>query len=254
MINRRRAISSLLGGFGLSMVIPQFLANATSRSGARPVDPARAALGPGSLTYPYELPDLPYDHEALAPNIDERTMQVHHGRHHQGYVNNLNNALEGHDRLQQHTLGELLADLENLPDDVRTAIRNNGGGHYNHALFWPLLTSEDTHPHGALEEALAQTFESLDAFKEAFNSTAGGVFGSGWGWLATDAEGNLELVQTANQDTPLELGLYPVIGVDVWEHAYYLEYENRRGDYLETFWNVLDWEQAEENYTRVLAG
>ena len=252
-MNRRKALTSIVGGLGLTMLATRFSTHAKSpESRKRNINLNKAATGSGELTYPYELADLPYRPDALEPSIDERTMEIHHTRHHQAYINNLNTALEDHAELQQMTLGELMADIDALPGEVRTTIRNNGGGHYNHDLFWKLLTPEESRPHGNLEEAINQTFGSVDEMKEAFNDNAGGVFGSGWGWLATDEAGNLELVQTANQDTPIELGLYPVIGVDVWEHAYYLNYQNRRGDYLENFCDVLNWEQAEENYNRVL--
>lgn len=246
-MNRRQALRTFVGGLGLTFLATKF--SSCAPNGERRADPELANLGPGGLTYPFELEDLPYPADALEPNIDERTMEIHHGRHHQGYINNLNDVVGNNADLQEMTLGEMLANLNMLPADVRTAVRNNGGGHYNHDLFWKLLTPDESEPHGELEAAINQQFGSVEEFQSQFNENAGGVFGSGWGWLVTDGQGNLELLQTPNQDTPLAEGLYPVIGVDVWEHAYYLHYQNRRGDYLENFWNVLNWEQAESNFT-----
>lgn len=249
-MNRRHALRTFIGGIGLTFLATKFTSCAPNGRGV--ADPELASLGSGSLSYPFDLADLPYSAGSLDPYIDQRTMEIHHGRHHQGYINNLNDVVEENPDLQEMTLGEMLSNLDMLPADVRTMVRNHGGGHFNHDMFWKLLTPDNSEPHGELEAAINQQFGSIDEFKAEFNATAGGVFGSGWGWLVTDAQGNLELLQTPNQDTPLAEGRYPVIGVDVWEHAYYLNYQNRRGDYLENFWNVLNWEQAEENYTQYL--
>jgi superoxide dismutase, Fe-Mn family len=195
----------------------------------------------------YELPALPYAHDALEPHIDAQTMQIHHGKHHQAYVNNLNAALEKHPELST-SLEVMLSDLSKVPEDIRGAVRNNGGGHYNHSFFWTLMTPGGaSSPTGSLSDAINSTFGGLDALKEKMNQAGATRFGSGWAWLVVKG-GNLEVVSTANQDTPLELGVTPVLGVDVWEHAYYLKYQNRRPDYLGAWWNVVNWDQAEKNY------
>ena len=191
----------------------------------------------------HTLPDLPYAHDALEPTIDARTMQIHHGKHHQGYVNNLNAALEGHDDLAAMSVEDLLRSFDSVPDAIRTAVRNNGGGHANHSLFWPSMSPNGGGaPSGDLAAAIDDAFGSFDDFKAEFQKTAGGRFGSGWGWLVRTADGDLSVYSTANQDSPLMQGDTPLLGVDVWEHAYYLNYQNRRGDYLSAFWDVVDWD------------
>jgi superoxide dismutase, Fe-Mn family len=198
----------------------------------------------------YELPALSYAHDALEPHIDAQTMQIHHGKHHQAYVNNLNAALEKHPELTT-SLDTMLSDLTKVPEDIRGAVRNNGGGHYNHSFFWTLMTPGGaSSPTGTLADAINSTFGGLDALKEKINQAGATRFGSGWAWLVVKG-GNLEVVSTANQDTPLELGAKPVLGVDVWEHAYYLKYQNRRPDYLGAWWNVVNWDQAEKNFQDV---
>lgn len=196
----------------------------------------------------HELPALPYAHDALEPHIDARTMEIHHGKHHQGYVNKLNAALEGHRDLQDKSVEELLSDLAAVPAEIRTAVRNNGGGHANHSLFWTVLGPDGGGaPSGDLAEAIDSTFGGFDSFREQFQSAAGGRFGSGWGWLVVDG-GDLAIVDTPNQDSPLSDGKTPIFGVDVWEHAYYLNYQNRRGDYLSAIWNVVDWDGVAERF------
>lgn len=200
----------------------------------------------------FELPDLPYDYDALEPHIDERTMRIHHDKHHQGYTNKLNAALEGHDDLQNHSIEALLTGLENLPADIQTPVRNNGGGFYNHRLFWTVMSPDGGgRPSGDLAEAIADTFGSFDDFKDQFQSTAAGQFGSGWGWLVAHADGSLEVTSTPNQDNPLLDGNTPILGVDVWEHAYYLHYQNERGTYLDHWWNVVNWDAVENNFAEV---
>lgn len=197
----------------------------------------------------HELPELPYAHDALEPNVDSQTMQIHHGKHHQGYVNKLNAALEGHDDLQSKSIEELLADLDSIPEEIRTAVRNNGGGHYNHSLFWPAMSPDGGgEPTGALAEAINDAFGSFEDFKSQFSSAAGGQFGSGWGWLVVDSDGNLAVTSTPNQDNPISDGHTPLLGVDVWEHAYYLHYQNRRNDYIQNWWNVVNWDVVVERY------
>ena len=197
----------------------------------------------------HELPELPYAHDALEPTIDTQTMQIHHGKHHQGYVNKLNAALEGHDNLQGKSVEELLADLDSIPEEIRTAVRNNGGGHYNHSLFWPAMSpTGGGEPSGALAEAINEAFGSFDEFKSAFAAAGGGQFGSGWGWLVVDSDGNLAVTSTPNQDNPISDGHTPLLGIDVWEHAYYLHYQNRRGDYIQNWWNVVNWDVVAKRY------
>ncbi len=197
----------------------------------------------------YELAPLPYAHNALEPHIDEQTMQIHHGKHHQAYVNNLNAALEKHPEITA-SLESMLADLSSVPEDIRGAVRNNGGGHWNHSFFWDLMTpGGSSTPVGSLNDAITATFGGLDALKEKINAAGVGRFGSGWAWLVVKG-GKLEVVSTANQDTPLELGATAVLGVDVWEHAYYLKYQNLRPKYLEAWWNVVNWDKAQANYSK----
>lgn len=196
----------------------------------------------------FELPELPYAYDALEPHIDEATMKLHHDKHHATYVEKTNGALEKHPELAEKTIEELVADLQSVPEDVRTVIRNNGGGHANHTFFWEILSPNGGgEPTGALKEAIEETFGSFDKFKEELSAAAAGQFGSGWGWLVLN-NGKLEVTSTANQDSPLTEGRTPIIGVDVWEHAYYLNYQNKRPAYLEAFWNVVNWEEAGKRY------
>ncbi|MCP4901970.1 MAG: superoxide dismutase [bacterium] len=199
-----------------------------------------------------ELPGLPYAADALEPHIDAQTMEIHHGKHHAAYVANLNGALEKHPELFDVDLAKLIADLASVPEDIRTAVRNNGGGHLNHSFFWPLMSPNGGgNPSGELATAINSKFGSFDAFKEEFTKAAMTRFGSGWAWLSLDSSGGLVVSSTANQDSPQTDGLKPVVGLDVWEHAYYLNYQNRRPDYVAAFWNVVSWEQAEVNFQAV---
>ncbi|XSG73628.1 superoxide dismutase [Herpetosiphon llansteffanensis] len=196
----------------------------------------------------FELPALPYATDALEKAIDAQTMEIHHGKHHAAYVNNLNAALEKYPELQSKSLHELIKDLNSLPEDIRTAVRNNGGGHANHSLFWNILSPNGGgEPAGKLGEEINATFGSLDAFKEQFAKAATTRFGSGWAWLVRNADGKLAVTSTANQDSPVMEGQTPLLGLDVWEHAYYLRYQNRRPDYIKTWWDVLDWNKVAEN-------
>ena len=198
----------------------------------------------------YELPALPYDHAALEPNIDTETMKLHHGKHHQTYVNNLNGAIEKHPELGKKTVDELVADLNAIPEDIRGVVRNNGGGHSNHSMFWTIMTpGGGGEPTGAIAEQIAKDFGSFEAFKKTFNETTAKQFGSGWGWLVYK-DGKLAIVTTPNQDTPLSQGLYPILGNDVWEHAYYLKYQNRRPDYLAAWWNVVNWAEVNKRFEK----
>jgi Fe-Mn family superoxide dismutase len=196
----------------------------------------------------HELPPLPYAYNALEPHIDEQTMQIHHDRHHATYVNNLNAALEGHADLQNKPLEELLASLDSVPEKIRTAVRNNGGGHANHTLFWEIMSPNGGgQPTGALADAINSTFGSFENFKAEFTKAATGRFGSGWAWLVVD-NGKLAITSTPNQDNPIMEGKTPILGLDVWEHAYYLKYQNKRPDYIAAFWNVVNWAEVNKRY------
>jgi superoxide dismutase, Fe-Mn family len=199
----------------------------------------------------YSLPKLPYDPAALEPHIDAQTMQIHHGKHHQAYVNNLNAALDKHPELYAKTLEELLRGINGIPEDIRTTVRNNAGGHHNHSLFWTIMApagkSGGGEPSGALGDAIKRTFGDFAKLKEQLSAAAIGRFGSGWGWVAI-ANGKLEVFSTANQDSPLMDGKVPLLGLDVWEHAYYLKYQNRRADYVTAWWNVVNWPEVARRY------
>ena len=196
---------------------------------------------------PFILPDLPYDHAALEPTIDGRTMEIHHGKHHQAYVDNANKALEGTD-LADKPVEEVLAHLDSLPEDKRAPVRNNAGGHANHSLFWEIMSPDGGgEPSGALADAIEQAFGGLDALKEEVNDAGVKRFGSGWTWMVADG-GSLAIMSTPNQDSPLSEGKIPVLGIDVWEHAYYLNYQNRRPDYLAAWWNVVNWEEVAKRF------
>jgi len=197
----------------------------------------------------YELPSLPFSYDALEPWIDAKTMEIHYSKHHATYVSNLNAALEKAPKLANAELSILLTDLASVPEEIRTAVRNNGGGHANHSLFWKTLGKPGkTSPVGKLEEAIKKEFSTFKAFQEKLNAAALTRFGSGWAWLSSDKQGKLVVHSTANQDSPLMEGLKPLLGLDVWEHAYYLHYQNRRADYVTAWWNVVNWEAVEENY------
>ncbi|MCA9029449.1 MAG: superoxide dismutase [Planctomycetaceae bacterium] len=196
----------------------------------------------------YTLPALPYAYDALEPHIDARTMEIHHTKHHQAYINNVNKALEGHADLAAKSVEDLVSDLANVPEAIRGAVRNNGGGHANHALFWSVMApGAGGAPTGELGDAINATFGSFDDFKAQFAAAAGTRFGSGWAWLSVD-NGKLVVESTPNQDSPLSEGRTPILGLDVWEHAYYLNYQNRRPDYVSAFWNVVNWNAVAERY------
>ena len=196
----------------------------------------------------YELPKLPYAYNALEPHIDAKTMEIHHSKHHQAYITNVNKALEKHPDLAAKPIDELMKGLSSVPEDVRTAVRNNGGGHANHTLFWTVLApNAGGKPTGELATAIDSTFGSFDAFKEKMAAAATTRFGSGWAWLAVD-KGKLVVESSANQDTPLSEGKTPILGLDVWEHAYYLHYQNKRPDYIAAFWNVVNWPEVAKRF------
>jgi Fe-Mn family superoxide dismutase len=201
----------------------------------------------------FELPPLPYSFDALEPHIDAQTMQIHHDKHHGTYVANLNSALEGHP-FANLPVEEVLKRINEVPENVRTAVRNNGGGHANHSMFWRIMKPNGGgQPSGDLAKAIEQTFGSFENFKNQFNDAGLKRFGSGWVWLVLDKQGKLQVISTANQDSPYLDGLYPVMGNDVWEHAYYLKYQNRRADYLNAWWNVVNWEEIERRYAEGLS-
>ncbi len=196
----------------------------------------------------HALPTLPYAFTALEPHIDAKTMEIHFTKHHQAYIDNLNKALDKHPELHEKSVEELVADLEMIPEDIRGAVRNHGGGHLNHSFFWQILApANGTEPQGALLEAIKKTFGSVDAFKEQFAAAAASRFGSGWAWLVVDGK-HLSIQSTPNQDNPVTEGKTPILGLDVWEHAYYLNYQNRRPDYVKAFWNVVNWKEVEQRY------
>lgn len=196
----------------------------------------------------FELPDLPYAYDALEPTIDTDTMNIHHTKHHNTYVTNLNAALEGHEDLQNKSIEELISDMDAIPEAIRTAVRNNGGGHANHSLFWQILSPNGGgEPSGELADKITEKFGSFDKFKEEFQQAAATRFGSGWAWLVLN-NGELEVMSTPNQDSPIMEGKTPLLGLDVWEHAYYLKYQNRRPEYAQAFWDKVNWEKVTELY------
>ena len=244
-ISRRSALKTLSAGLLALGTLGKLSASSARPAAAVAVDSVGAA--------PFSLPPLPYATDALEPHIDARTMEIHHGKHHQAYVNNANKLLADQPALAELSAEELLADeLAKVPASIRTGLRNNLGGHVNHAFFWPLLAAPADYRPGKLREALVAEFGSLDEFQAAFAKAATGRFGSGWAWLVV-RDGKLVVESTANQDSPLMTGAKPVIGLDVWEHAYYLHYQNRRADYVKAFWSVLNWNQAEVNYAAARA-
>jgi Fe-Mn family superoxide dismutase len=196
----------------------------------------------------FTLPDLPYAYDALEPHIDEQTMRIHHDKHHAGYVKKLNAALEGNSDLQNKNVEDILRNIEQVPENIRTAVRNNGGGHANHSLFWEIMSPNGGgEPSGALADAIKKAFGDFNSFKEKFSTAAGGQFGSGWGWLVV-GNGGVDVISTANQDSPYMQGKTPILGLDVWEHAYYLKYQNKRPDYISNWWNVVNWGEVSKRY------
>ena len=207
------------------------------------------------MPYKFKLPELGYDHAALEPHIDARTMEIHHGKHHQGYTNNLNAALEKHPALHDRSDEDLLRNIDSVPEEIRTSVRNNGGGYNNHSLFWRVIAPGGSKvPSVDLAKALDDVFGSVDAFKQKLTDSAAKRFGSGWAWLCVGTTGGLEALSTANQDSPLMEGLTPVLGVDVWEHAYYLKYQNRRPEYLKAFWELVNWDEVEHRWKEAQKG
>jgi Fe-Mn family superoxide dismutase len=199
----------------------------------------------------YELPKLNYSYDALEPYIDAKTMEIHYTKHHQAYVDKLNTALKSHESLFKKNIYNLIKNLSEVPSDILNAVKNNGGGHLNHSIFWETLSpNAKKEPSGEFKNKLDNSFSNLESFKEEFKNAALTRFGSGWAWLVVDSNGKLKVTSTANQDNPITNGEYPLFGIDVWEHAYYLKYQNRRNEYIDNFWNVLDWSKVESNYSK----
>jgi Fe-Mn family superoxide dismutase len=236
MLTRRQAFQTFgLGAAGL------LLAHKALGQGAAPPPPPAG---------PFRLAPLPYANDALAPHIDARTMEIHHDRHHQAYVNNLNVAVAGNAEISAMTIDQLMRNINQVPMPIRQAVINNGGGHWNHTFFWTIMApNAGGTPQGALADAITSTFTSFDMFKAEFKRVCLARFGSGWGWLVKNANGRLEILSTANQDCPLMNGQTPIIGCDVWEHAYYLNFQNRRPDYIDAWWNVVNWPEATRRFS-----
>ena len=240
MITRREAIKAVALTAGALTVVPSFLRGQTSDSST------------GSSTYPFKLAPLGYPYDALEPYIDALTMQIHHDKHNGAYVDNLNKALAGKDDLLKKDIHVLLREIDKLPEAIRTAVINNGGGHANHMLFWHAMTPNkaDQQVPAAVSKAIDGAFESMDKFKTKLTEEAMKRFGSGWAWLVADQKGKLEVYSTANQESPLMKGHTPLLGLDVWEHAYYLKYHNVRKDYVDAIWNVINWSRVSERYAK----
>lgn len=199
----------------------------------------------------YKLPELNYAYDALEPHIDKVTMEIHHSRHHQTYIDNLNKALEGHEDYQNMKIWELVAKIDSLPEEIKTAVRNNGGGHLNHKIFWKTMSPNGGgNPVGEVAKKIDEDLGGFDKFKEELKKAALGRFGSGWAWLVVGKDGKFEITSTANQDNPISEGKKPLLGIDVWEHAYYLKYQNKRADYIDSWFNVVDWNKVEEKYNK----
>ncbi|MEM1369869.1 MAG: superoxide dismutase [Cyanobacteria bacterium P01_H01_bin.15] len=230
--------------------LDSFATNSTNKAIQEPYSPlSKTNLIAQAEAGEFVLPPLPYAYDALDPYIDSETMTFHHDKHHAGYVRNLNNAISKHPELKGKSLEELLGNLNNVPEDIRTAVRNNGGGHANHSMFWEIMTPDGQgQPTGLIAEAINNAFGDFEAFQQEFNTAGKTRFGSGWTWLVLTKDGTLEVMSTANQDSPFFDGNYPIMGNDVWEHAYYLTYQNRRGDYLDSWWNVVNWPEINKRF------
>jgi Fe-Mn family superoxide dismutase len=246
----RRPIRFLLAGATLFLLL--ISCQVAPQVQSRPVidSPIAVASADGELrAYPAALPPLPYKYDALTKAIDEATMRIHHDRHHATYVNNLNNALQQYPDLQNRSVESLLRDLDSVPEAIRTTVRNNGGGHLNHTMFWRMMSPKGgKQPSGELAQEIERTFGSFDNFRKQFNEAGGKRFGSGWVWLVRNSEGQLQIITTPNQDNPITEGSYPLLGNDVWEHAYYLRYQNRRAEYLGNWWNVVNWQEVNRRF------
>ena len=247
MINRRTALKHLGGAASALLLTESLHADGLSPAQATPAPAATPAAAPAG---PFKLPSLPYGYDALEPSFDAETMHLHHDKHHQAYINNLNTAVTSHPDLATKSAEELVANLSAVPEAVRTAVRNNGGGHANHSFWWPTLGKGGAAPAGELAKAIDAKFGSLSAFQEQLTKAAMGVFGSGWAWLVKQADGTVAIETTPNQDSVLALGHKPVLGIDVWEHAYYLKYQNRRADYVKAYFQVLNWDYVSGQFAQ----
>jgi Fe-Mn family superoxide dismutase len=247
MVFSRRNFLVLLGGTTGAVALAAFPSAFTALSEPLAGTKQKEADGP------FKLPPLPYAYDALEPHIDKATMQFHHDKHHAAYVKNLNDAIAKYPALKGQSAEELLRNLSKVPEDIRTTVRNNGGGHLNHSMFWEIMgPNGGGEPKGAIAKAIQQSFGSFDAFKKEFNDAGAKRFGSGWAWLVRNKDGKLQVISTANQDSPLMEGSIPIMGNDVWEHAYYLKYQNRRPDYLAAWWNVINWNEVNKRYERAM--
>ncbi len=244
MMNRRTAMKHI-GGVASALLLTEAL-----HAEGLPMGQAAATTASAPPTGPFTLPPLPYSYDALEPSFDATTMHLHHDKHHQAYVNNLNVAVANHPELAGKTVDDLISNLNMLPENIRTAIRNNGGGHANHSFWWPTLGKGGTAPKGELAKAIDAKFGSLDAFQGKLTAAAMSVFGSGWAWLVKLPDGTVAIETSPNQDSPLTMGHVPVLAVDVWEHAYYLKYQNRRADYVKAFFQVLNWDHVSSEFVR----
>jgi Fe-Mn family superoxide dismutase len=252
MLTRRQAIKNALIAAMTAYTAARGQAAATTTPTTAPTLAIPPAASPtpqaAAPTGPFTLPPLPYSYDALEPYVDTQTMHLHHDKHHQTYVNNLNKAVADYPDLQTKSVEELLRRLDTLPEKIRTAVRNNGGGHYNHSLWWPMLKKGGGAPTGDLADAINKKFGSYAGFQEQFTKEALGIFGSGWAWLSQDPTGALLIEHTPNQDSPISLGHIPLLGIDVWEHAYYLKYQNKRADYITAFYNIINWDTVAKRY------
>jgi len=240
----------LLAGVALLLFLVSYQDAPQAQTTSPTAQPTAVTTSRGELTaYPAQLPPLPYDYGALTKAIDAETMKLHHDRHHAAYVKNLNEALKPQSNLQNQSVEALLRDLSSVPEDIRTTVRNNGGGHLNHTIFWQLMSPNGGgQPTGEIAQAINQTFGSFDSFRKQFNEAGGDRFGSGWVWLVRNPQGQLQITNTPNQDNPIMEGNFPIMGNDVWEHAYYLRYQNRRADYLSNWWNVVNWQEVNRRF------
>jgi len=247
----QQPIRFLIAGAALVLLIISCQSTPQAQTSPSTTQPSAVASSPGGelSAYPAQLPPLPYEYGALAKAIDAETMKLHHDRHHASYVENLNEALKQQSNLQNPSVEALLRDLNSVPEAIGTTVQNNGGGHLNHTIFWQIMSPNGGgQPTGAVAEAINQTFGSFENFRKQFNEAGGGRFGSGWVWLVRNSQGQLQITTTPNQDNPITEGFYPILGNDVWEHAYYLRYQNRRAEYLTNWWNVVNWEEVNRRF------
>ncbi len=250
MVNRRTALKQMSGIAGAVVLAEGWMGKGSAETVAQPMSTNHALALAAENAAPFTLPALPYAYDALEPHFDAETMHLHHDKHHQGYVNNLNAAVKAHPELEGKSLNELVAGWASAPETARAAVRNNGGGHLNHSLWWTTLGKGGDAPKGELAKAIDAKFGTFSSFQEQFTKAAMGVFGSGWAWLVRMPDGTVTIESTPNQDSPVTAGHTPVMGVDVWEHAYYLKYQNRRADYVKAYFNVVNWDAVSGNFAQ----